>query len=291
MNHATALLAAVEIGDPLVLGSLSLFPLFHERPPSHRYLSGPRAAAHLEVSELADGAVVPELTIANPTGHAVLLIDGETLLGGCQNRIVTTSVVVPAGARHNVSVTCVEAGRWGGDERPVGRSDRHAPSAVRARNRRHVAETGRAEADQGGVWEEIDRYAATVGAESSTHAMEDVHAHVADRVRALVSGTTPLAGQCGVAAAIGDRVVAVDLFDDPQTLADYWDALVAGYALDADETSATRPRRRTVRRLLGEVAAGRATAVDGRVHVATDGAAATALLLDDIVVHLAVSAG
>ena len=290
MNHATAVLAAVEIGDPLVRGSLSLFPLFHERPPSHRYLSGPRAAAQLEVSQLADGAVVPQLTIANPTLQPVLLIDGETLLGGCQNRIVTTSVVVPAGARQNVSVTCVEAGRWGGEERPVGRSERLAPSAVRARNLRHVAETGRAEADQGGVWEEIDRYATAVGAESATSAMEDVHAHVADRVGELVSGTTPLAGQCGVAAAVGDRIVAVDLFDDPQTLADYWDALVAGYAIDADESSAKRPRRRAVRRLLGEVAAGRFTEADGRVHVATDGAAATALLLDDVVVHLAMSA-
>src|SRR5687767_7639522 len=128
MNHATALLAAVEIGDPLVRGSLSLFPLFHERPPSQGYLSGPRAAAHIEVSELSDGAVVPQLTIANPTGHPVLLIDGETLLGGCQNRIITASVVLPAGAQQDVSVTCVEAGRWGGEERPVGFSDRHTPA-------------------------------------------------------------------------------------------------------------------------------------------------------------------
>jgi hypothetical protein len=293
MNHATALLAATEIGDPLVRGSLALFPLFHELAPSRRYVSGPRAAAAIEVHELSDGAVVPELEVANPTAQAVLLIDGETLLGGLQNRIVTTSVFVAAGERTTVSVTCVEAGRWS-DERPVGHSDRHAPSAVRARNRRSVTQSAfdgtELVADQAGVWEEVDRYAAAVGADSATQAMEDVHAHAADRVAALVGGTKPLAGQCGVAATIGRRVVAIDLFDDPATLADYWDALVAGYALDASPEPTKRLRRRDVRRVLGAVAAARATETADRIHVEGDGIAATALRLDDVVVHLAVSA-
>src|SRR4051812_37741719 len=41
MNSTAALLAAVEIGDPLTRGSLALFPLFHELPATGRYLSGP----------------------------------------------------------------------------------------------------------------------------------------------------------------------------------------------------------------------------------------------------------
>ena len=278
------------ISDPGATAVPSLLHPLHERRPAAHYITGPRSADHVEISEVADGAVVPELEVGNESSYYVLLLDGETLLGARQNRIVTTSVLVPPRRKTNVPVTCVEAGRWGA-EQPVGRSNRHAPSAIRARNRASVhasAVAGRApENDQAGVWEEVDRYALAFDVDAPTRAMEDVHALAADRVRALVGGTKPLAGQRGVAAAIGGEVVAVDLFDDPQTLADYWDALVAGYALDADEKQTKHPRRRDVRRMLAAVVAGRGSVGDGRVHVEGDGVVATALLLDDVVVHLA----
>jgi hypothetical protein len=293
MTAAVAsLLAAVEIGWPLERGSLALFPLYHERPPSGAYLSGPRAAGHVQLGERPDGAIVPEMHVVNAAAKSVLLLDGETLLGGKQNRILTTSVLVAPGATAEVSVTCVEAGRWDA-ERPVGFSPRHAPSGVRARNRAHVTrsvvEGGCLQPDQSGVWEEVDRYATSLGAASATRAMEDVHAHAADRVRRLVGGTAPLPGQRGVAAAIGDRVIAIDLFDDEQTLADYWQALVAGYALDAEERPTAHPRRRDVRRVLAEVAAAAGTERDGRVHLEGRGLTATALVHDGVVIHVAAS--
>src|SRR3954449_5256945 len=108
MNTTAALLAAVEIGDPLTRGSLALFPLFHELPPTGRYLSGPRAEALLAVTEV-DGGVVPVLDVYNDSELPVLLVDGETLLGARQNRIVTTSVLLAAKAKTRVAVTCVEA--------------------------------------------------------------------------------------------------------------------------------------------------------------------------------------
>jgi hypothetical protein len=250
-------------------------------------------ANHAEIGEVADGAMVPELEVGNESSYPILLIDGETLLGARQNRIVPTSVLLGAHGRSRVPVTCVEAGRWG-EERPVGHSPRLAPSAVRARNIRHVSLTAedrvRIENDQAGVWEEVARYADRTGTSSPTMAMEDVHEHIAGRVEALVGDTKPLAHQRGVVAAIGERVVGVDLFDRSETLADYWRALTAGYAADAEDKAAKRPRRREVRRVLGEIAAGSGATVAERVHVTGQGIAATALLMDDTVVHLAATA-
>lgn len=293
MSAVASLLAAVEIGPPLTRGSLALFPLFNERPSDLRYLSGPRAGTSMHVSELAGGAQVRALTVANTADVPLLLIDGETLVGGRQNRIVTVSVLVAPSASVNVSVTCVEQGRWGA-ERPMARSDRHAPSGVRARNRTHVAaEAGRGappQADQAGVWEEVGLYSRRVGASSPTGAMEDVHLHAADRVHNLVGATRPLLGQCGVAVAVGGRVVAADLFDRPETLADYWAPLVAGYALDADALPANPPRRRRVRAVLAEVAAATPVPSGDVVHLRADGVTASALVHDGAVVHLALSA-
>lgn len=192
-----------------------------------------------------------------------------------------------------VQVTCVEAGRWC-DEAPVRRSSRHAPPAIRTRNQTSVSRAVIAglvpQEDQEGVWETVDRYRDELGASAPTSAMEDVHDHVADRVASLVAGTAPLPGQCGVAAAVAGRVVAVDLFDSPQTLADYWDALVASYAVDAGLSKTPSPRRRDVRRMFGTVAAADTVTAADREHAAGDELAATALLLDGAVVHLAVAA-
>jgi hypothetical protein len=295
MNEAAALLAAVEIGDPLLRGSLALFPLFHELAPARPYLSGARGAPHLEIRELEDGAVVPELEVTNASALPVLLLDGESLVGARQNRIVVATTVLPPASTQRVAVTCVEAGRWGA-EQPMHRSARHAPGRLRAHNRRaaaaHAMADGEVAGDQAAVWAEVDQYAARYDVHSDTSAMEAVHEAAAASVDALFVGTAPLKGQCGVAVAIGDRVSEVDLFDSPDALVDYWDGLVAGYALDDDQSaSPKRPRRREVRRVLADVSAGRGVDVGGRLHIVTDRTTTTAVLLDDVIVHLAVTAG
>ena len=50
--------------------------------------------------------------VVNPTDVAVLLYEGEEVLGAQQNRTFDVSVLVPAGASVRVPVSCVEHGRW-----------------------------------------------------------------------------------------------------------------------------------------------------------------------------------
>ena len=50
--------------------------------------------------------------MSNPLDEAVLLYDGEELVGAKQNRILNVSVLVGAGAKMPIPVSCVEQGRW-----------------------------------------------------------------------------------------------------------------------------------------------------------------------------------
>jgi hypothetical protein len=86
---------------------------------------------------------------------------------------------------------------------------------------------------QSEVWARISQYQHDLAASSPTDALEDAFESRAVDVRALVEGTRPLPEQRGVAVAIGGALRALDCFDKPETLAVYWDALTAGYALDA----------------------------------------------------------
>lgn len=111
-------------------------------------------------------------------------------------------------------------------------------------------------------------------------------------VSRLVGGTRPLDGQRGVAVAIDGVVRAVDVFDRPETLAVYWESLVAGYALDAVIDGGRRTTHADVGGFLDRLAAADVTVTPGvglgeELHVRGDDVVATGLRWDGTLVHLA----
>lgn len=96
-----------------------------------------------------------------------------------------------------------------------------------------MADPNRRALKQSVVWDRIEEYHLTLSTESPTAALEDAFTSRASDVMQLVHGTRPLPEQRGVIVAVGDTVRSIDAFDKPETLAAYWDGLVAGYALDA----------------------------------------------------------
>ncbi len=226
------------VKDPVVSGGLALFPVFSSSAPAPHYLTGPEAdtANLLTVGELEDGASVPTLLVENHGADAVLLVEGETLVGARQNRTLNVSVLVGAGTKVEIPVACVEAGRWG-EEHAMGRSGHHAPTDLR-RVKSQTVNSARAaghgtHADQGAVWDRVQEYAATLHAPSATSALDDVYDVVGPELDATIAAFTPSPEQCGVIVAVSGTVRGIDLFDKPSTLAAYWDGLVAGYAIDA----------------------------------------------------------
>ena len=71
-----------------------------------------RKSGALAITERAQ-ASVPELIVENRGKVHVLLLAGEILLGGKQNRVLREDILLPplSGAR-SIGVYCVEQGRW-----------------------------------------------------------------------------------------------------------------------------------------------------------------------------------
>lgn len=123
----------LRVGAPDVHGPLAVCPLFGP-PPALEYVAFADGCARgLVVKELDGGASVNDLMVVNPTDVAVLLYEGEEVLGAQQNRTFDVSVLVPAGASVRVPVSCVEHGRWDGS--------RHA-STSGPRRRRPIRRCG-----------------------------------------------------------------------------------------------------------------------------------------------------
>ena len=123
------------IGRPITRLGFSLFPVY--LPPSDLPPIATGPGSGLIVDELPN-ASVPTLSVTNPTDRAILLIEGECLVGGAQNRTLNVSVLVPAGATLKIPVTCLEQGRWG-SRRAFQHGSAMAPRRVRRTKQDAVA--------------------------------------------------------------------------------------------------------------------------------------------------------
>lgn len=249
----------------------------------------------LEVAEQAGGAVVSELAVRNDGTLPVLLVEGETILGVQQNRVVGVSMLVPPRGRVVVPVSCVEAGRWGTAER-WRRSPRHAPLALRGTHTASVRASRRADmfprSDQRAVWDRVAEYGASFASTSETDALEAVYDRARVRLGDLVDELAPEPDQCGVIVAIGGEVRSADLFDKPATLAAYWPSLVVGYGIDALGVRPRKPVTARARAFMAALSAAsrtprRALGAGRDVLLRGAGVEGTALEWGGAVVHLA----
>ena len=194
-------------------------------------------AGVLTVTEVGEAGTVPELLAVNEADRPVLLIDGEELQGAKQNRILNTSVLLPPKSKTRIPVSCVEEGRWSHIS-PTFKSGNYAPSSLRQRKSRDVQVSlrarGRAESDQGAVWDSVAEQIEACAAPAPTRAMADAMGTLADTLARYQEALPYPAGTCGVVAAVSGRFVAADAFDSPTTLEAIWPRLVASYAMDAE---------------------------------------------------------
>ena len=102
------------IGEPQVVGPLAVFPVFGPDPLLDYCTFAQATELGALARELDGGASVRSLVVENPTDLPLLVYEGEEVLGAQQNRTFDDSVLVAAGAKLDVPVSCVEAGRWDG---------------------------------------------------------------------------------------------------------------------------------------------------------------------------------
>jgi len=194
-------------------------------------------ASFLTVTEVDETGTVPELLAVNDADRPVLLIDGEELQGAKQNRILNTSALLPPKSKTRIPVSCVEEGRWSHTSRTF-KSGNYAPSSLRQRKSRDVQYSlrtrGRAESDQGAVWDSVAEHIDACEAAAPTRAMSDAMATLGELLGRYHEALPYPSGTCGVVAAVCGRFIAADAFDSPSTLEAIWGRLVASYAMDAE---------------------------------------------------------
>ncbi len=194
------------------------------------------------------GAEVNRLMLTNNSEKPLILLAGEIVTGGKQDRVVGKDRIIPAKSEPiDLNVFCVEPHRWvETSARFGGLGFAMAQPSVRIR--------AMADKDQQAVWEEVARskesVAAAVPAPSaqmlaatSSYAKTMENSAVQDRVDAVARPIERSYGRLmselraqkavGAVVAINGEIVWADIFASASLLEQYWPKLVRSYAAEA----------------------------------------------------------
>jgi hypothetical protein len=235
------------LGEPRSFGSLTLVPLYPEADPVADYVGLDEAlAGALTVTEVNDAGAVETLLVANPLRTAVLLYEGEELVGAKQNRILERSILVAAGAKLEIPVRCVEQGRWAYRTSAFAAAPRAAYPELRKTLRHRASQTE--------VWAEVSAKSQRLRVHSPAGAAEAIYHRHAATLEEYLQALPRLDGQAGVLVGIGGRLVCLDYVSRSEVFAGLYLKLLRGYALSALECPVEAPlRRREIGRFLGEL--------------------------------------
>ena len=243
-NAAAAVTRALAATSPIVsmwrdgLTVIALESTVESRPPDYLTFDQATADAALDIHEAA-AQTVP--TVEAITGKApVLILGGDTIIGGAQNRIINITILLKAAATTAIPVTCLEAGRWNSGRRftaarPVDHSLRSMVAQQVSGSERAPAHPARPTtpafaADQFAVWQEIDQRHARAAVNSPTQALHEVYRREERSVDEFVCAFPMPTGSRGIAIGLFNRLVGLDLFDSTETLERQWPRLVASAA-------------------------------------------------------------
>jgi hypothetical protein len=293
------LLSILSIGKPTHHHNLTFFPLFWPETdePSYTLLSTAIEAGEAVVEEVNESGSVPNLAVTNKCKRPLLIPEGEILIGAKQNRVINVTVLVAAGVKFALPVSCVEAGRWRYQSRHF-ESKFCAPPSLRNKKlkavNRNRSAGGHAESDQGEVWDEVQACLDGVEARSETASLTDAFVSAEETLREHCKQLVLPEGAAGVLVGRHDRIIGMDLFDSPTTLKTLWGRLSDAYFFDALRDPAAAPptpadhAQRFIERL-GSAAKPRvpALALGDELEITGEGIVGAALLYDNGLCHLA----
>lgn len=242
MNPITDLLSKLKVGEPQTFRNMKVYPIHVANGHARSYQTLDEAMADniVQVQEISEGGSVPTLAVHNTGRLPVLLVIGEELIGAKQNRVLNTTLLVPAETQMQIPVSCVERGRWSYRSEKFSSSDTSSHMTLRMHQTDSVTRNLRARADydanQGEVWAEVERKISSHDTISSTRALSDVYARTDEQVKDYLEAFNAPESQ-GMLVAINDVVVGGDIFDHHETLQKLWPKLVRSYSLDALERS------------------------------------------------------
>lgn len=194
------------------------------------------------------GAEVNRLTLTNNSKRPLLLLAGEIVTGGKQDRVVGADrIISPQSGPIDLGVFCVEPHRW------MGASSRFGALGF-SMAQPSVRSKAMADKNQGAVWDEVAKSRTAVAmavpapaagalSQTSSYAATMQNRFVQDQVNSVAAplersydkllGGLRAQHAVGAIVAVDGQIVWDDIFASPALFEAYWPKLIRSYAAEA----------------------------------------------------------
>jgi hypothetical protein len=241
------------LGKPVVSGSLAVIPILTtEKPNAGKYITLAEAARKglVEIIEVPGREQVNSLQVRNKADLPLMLLAGELLIGGKQDRIVAKDFIIPPKGSAMVPVFCVEHGRWqpGGKDFKAG--DTFVPDQIRtAAVMNDPAQKGLARGGQGSqavVWDEVAKVngraekAPATGTVRGTLDDPAIRQKVEALTTTLDRSVENSSRTVGMMVWLNGKVLSADLFANHALFDESRMKLLRSYAVDAYLAKSTK---------------------------------------------------
>jgi len=224
-------------------------------------LERPRPQVVEPPPDYTGGDEVNTLVLVNHSRRPLLLLAGEVVTGGKQDRIVAKDRIVPVGADPiDLSVFCIEPGRWTESSATFGASNKSSARSFMVQP--NVRESAMVAKDQQQVWNSVNgdisrmemAAAPSTGASAGGHffpgaagttsyakvmqneaVSEKVDEAAAPVMKAREQVLAKLRDEraVGIVVAVRGEIIWADLFANTDLLSRYWTKLVRSYAAES----------------------------------------------------------
>lgn len=233
-------LDALTLRSPLRFGPVTLVPL--RLGADHSLLDVALLNEDTaRIREVGENGIVGRLRVESLTALPLLLVQGELLRGAKQDRLLNASVLIGPRSEREVSVSCVEQGRWAfGAREDFVSAGATAPWRLRSsaalRSSRPRRQMGTHDADQSSVWSDVRHHLRMrqvhSGTENLLDAIEDDRARQGDAF-ASIDAWQPEAREVGAVFFVDGATTGMEVFCAPDAWAQAGRRILHGLCADA----------------------------------------------------------
>ncbi len=190
----------------------------------------------ISITEKGTGGTVNTLQVQNLSNDTIIILSGEIIKGGQQDRIVGEDIVLkPKSGKKDIPVYCVEAGRWHYNS-PAGQKNFDAYYTTGSTSLRKVVDK---EKDQSKVWSKVDELNTknkTANATKTYTAMTnsaELNKKLSDYTTFFKKAFTGNNRVIGILAVTENKILGCDMFATHELFEKNFESLVQSYATES----------------------------------------------------------
>ncbi len=182
----------------------------------------------VEVKE-CDTSQVNTVIVKNHSVTPLILIDGEEIIGGDQNRIVNSTILIDAESEMKIPVSCSEKHRW------TFKSEfKQSDYIANYKTRRAKEYASRVSSSfQDVIWSSIDSLEMEQDFASPTSAMDGSYENIKAAHNQIIKQFKIIDGQTGVLIMVDGQITGFELFLNSEIYREFHEKILKSYLIDS----------------------------------------------------------